>query len=82
MKDSFLWKNVLPVNDSMGACPRVRGVAMSWQNDKYFRAAPKDVSSKYMSSNIYNFSTMQKIKMQYELYEGLHESKETEVATL
>jgi hypothetical protein len=29
-----------------------------------------------MTSKIYNFSTMENIRMQYELYEGLHESKE------
>jgi hypothetical protein len=34
-------------------------------------------SSKYMSSKIYNFSTMQKMGMQCELYEGLQESKGT-----
>jgi hypothetical protein len=34
-------------------------------------------NSKYMSLKIYNFSTMEKIRMQYELYEGLHECKGT-----
>jgi hypothetical protein len=38
-----------------------------------FRAALKAVGmkSKNMSLKIYNFSTMQNIRMQYELYEGL-----------
>jgi hypothetical protein len=34
-------------------------------------------SSKYMSLKIYNFSTMQKIRMQHELCEGLYKSKGT-----
>jgi hypothetical protein len=33
--------------------------------------------SKNTNSKIYNFSTMQKIRMQYELSESLHESKGT-----
>jgi hypothetical protein len=49
-----------------------------------FRAALKDVekNSKHMSPKIYNFSTMQKLKMQYEFYEELHRSRGTEAATL
>jgi len=41
-----------------------------------FRTALKAVgkNSKNMSSKIYNFS---KIRMHYELYEGLHQSKGT-----
>jgi hypothetical protein len=35
-----------------------------------------------MSLEIYNFSTMQKIRMQYELYEGLYESKGAKAAVL
>ena len=44
-----------------------------------FRIALKAVgkNSENMSSKIYNFSTMQNIRMQYELYEGLHKSKVT-----
>ena len=38
--------------------------------------------SKHVSSKIYNFSTMQNIRMQYELYEGLHGPKRTEAAVL
>jgi hypothetical protein len=38
--------------------------------------------SKYMRLKIYNFSTMQIIRMQSELYEGLHESKATKAAAL
>ena len=42
--------------------------------------------SENMSSNIklyiYNFSTMQNIRMQYELYEGLHRPKRTKAAAL
>ena len=35
-----------------------------------------------MSLKIYNFSTMQNIRIQYELYEGLHGPKRTETAAL
>jgi hypothetical protein len=44
-----------------------------------FRPALKDVrkNSENMSSKIYKYSTMQNIKMQYELYDGHHESKKT-----
>ena len=43
-------------------------------NSVTFRTALKAVgkNSENMSSKIYNFSTMQNIRMQYELYEGLH----------
>jgi hypothetical protein len=42
-----------------------------------FKTALKAVgkSSKYMGSNICNFSTIQKIRMQYELHKGLQEYK-------
>jgi hypothetical protein len=43
-----------------------------------FKARGKNF--RYISLKIYNFSTMQKIMMQYELYEGLHESKGTKAA--
>ena len=56
------------------------------QNDDAmtFRIALKAVgkNSKNMSSKIYNFSTMQNIRMQYELYEGLHRSKRREAPAL
>jgi hypothetical protein len=38
--------------------------------------------SKYMSWKIDNFSTMQKVRVRYELWEGLQESKGTEAAAL
>jgi metal-responsive CopG/Arc/MetJ family transcriptional regulator len=44
-----------------------------------FRTALKAVgkNAKTMSSKICNFSTMQNITMQYELYKELHRAKET-----
>ena len=50
----------------------------------FFRTALKAVgkNSENMSSKIYNFSTMQNIRMQYELYKELHRSKGTEAAAL
>jgi hypothetical protein len=39
-------------------------------------------NSETMSSKIYNFSTMQKIRMQYELYKELDRSKGTEAVAL
>jgi hypothetical protein len=39
-------------------------------------------NSENMSAKIYNFSTMQNIRMQNELYERLHESKRTKSALL
>ena len=53
-------------------------------NGVTFRTALKAVgkNSENMSSKIYNFSTMQNIRMQYELYEGLHGPKRTEAAVL
>jgi hypothetical protein len=51
-----------------------------------FRIALKAVgkNSKNMSSKIYrwDFSTMKNIRMQYELYEGLHGPKKTKAAAL
>lgn len=53
-------------------------------NARIFRTALKAMgkSSKYKSLKIYYFSTMQKIRLQYKLYEGLHESKGTKAAIL
>ena len=49
-----------------------------------FRIALKAVgkNAENMSSKIFNFSTVQNIRMQYELYKGLHRSKGTEAAAL
>jgi hypothetical protein len=49
-----------------------------------FETAHKSVekNSENMDSKIYNFSTMQKIRIQHELYEGLYESKGTGTSTL
>jgi hypothetical protein len=49
-----------------------------------FRTALKAVgkNSKNMRSKIYNFSTLQNIKKQYELCEWLHESKRTKAAAV
>ena len=49
-----------------------------------FRIALKAVgkNTENMSLKIYNFSTMQNIRMQYELYKELHRSKGTEAAAL
>jgi hypothetical protein len=46
-------------------------------NAETFRTALKAVgkNSKNMSSKIYNFSTMQNIRMEYELYKEIHRSK-------
>lgn len=35
-----------------------------------------------MNQKIYNFSSMQKLRMQYELYEELHDSKEKKATAL
>ena len=53
-------------------------------NAETFRTALKAVgkNSENMSSKIYNFSTMQNIRMQYELYKELHRSKGTHAAAL
>ena len=53
-------------------------------NAETFRTALKAVgkNSENMSSKIYNFSTMQNIRMQYELYKELHRSQGTEAAVL
>ena len=49
-----------------------------------FRTALKAVekNSKNMSLKIYNFSAMQKIRVQYELYEEFHDSKGTKTVAL
>ena len=49
-----------------------------------FRIALKAVgkNSENMSLKIYNFSTIQNIRMQYELYKKLHTSKGTEADVL
>ena len=49
-----------------------------------FRTVLKAVgkNSENMSSKLYNFSTMQNIGMQYELYEELHESERAGAAGL
>jgi hypothetical protein len=86
-------RNVFPVNalDSMLVrncwSPGGEDVAMSQQSCENwdFRTAFKAMqkSSKYMSLKIYNFSTLPKIRMQYESYEGLlKESKVTKSVTL
>jgi hypothetical protein len=51
-------------------------------NTEIFRTALKAVgkNSKCMSSKIYNFSTMQNIRMKYELYIELRRSRRTEPA--
>ena len=48
------------------------------------RLALKAVGKNYenMSSKIHNFSTMQNIRIQYKLYEMLHESKTMKAVTL
>ena len=53
-------------------------------NTETSRTALKAVekNSENMSSKIYNFSTMQNIRMQYELYKEFHRSKRTEAAAL
>jgi hypothetical protein len=53
-------------------------------NAEIFRTALKGVEndSKNMSLKIYNFSTMQKPRMEYELYEELHRLKGTEADAL
>ena len=66
--------------------PGGEGVAMSHQTCKNwdFRTAFKAMgkNSKYMSFKIYNFSTLQIIRMQEESYEGLlKESKVTKSVT-
>jgi hypothetical protein len=53
-------------------------------NTMTFRIALKAVgkNSDNLSLRMYNFSTMQNIRIQYELYEGLHRPKRTEAAAL
>jgi hypothetical protein len=64
--------------------PGVKGVSnvlSKMGNAVTFRTAFKAVAknSENMSSRMYNFSAMQSMRMQYELYEGLHRSKRREV---
>jgi hypothetical protein len=84
--------NVLPDKDSdsmvirNSMSPGVEGMSMSsakMLNAEIFRTALKAVgkNSENMSSKIDNFSTKY-IRMQYELYEGLHRSKGTEATAL
>jgi hypothetical protein len=49
-----------------------------------FRRALKAVekNSENICSRMYNFSTMLNLRMQYELYEGLHKPKRTKAASL
>ena len=53
-------------------------------NTVTFRTALKAVGKNIenMSSKIYNFSTMQNIRMQYELYKELYRCKGTETTAL
>jgi hypothetical protein len=83
--------NVLPINvndpmiirDSMSPGDEVVANVSAKLNAGTFRTAFNAVEkdSKNMRLKIYNFSTMQKIGMQYELYERLHKSQGTEVAS-
>ena len=59
-------------------------VSVKMVNTRTFRSALKAVekNSENMGSKLYNLSTMQTIRMQYELYEGLHKSKGTKVVVL
>jgi hypothetical protein len=49
-----------------------------------FRTTIKAVgkNTENMSSKIYNFSTIQNMRMQYKLYKELHRSKGTEAVAL
>ena len=53
-------------------------------NSMIFRTALKaeGKNSENMCLRMYTFSTMQNIRMQYELYEGLHRPKRTKAASL
>jgi hypothetical protein len=53
-------------------------------NSGTLRTALKAVIKKYLKTQfkIYNFSILQKIMMQYKLYEGLHKSKGTDSYTI
>ena len=85
-------KNVLPVNvnnsmiitDSMSSGGEVLLMPQQMVNARTFRTAPKAVgkNTESMSSKIHNYSTMQNIRMEYELYKELHRFKETEAAVL
>jgi hypothetical protein len=67
--------------------PRVKSVSVilnKMLNTMAFRTVLKAVgkNSENMSPNVYNFSIMQNIGMQYELYEELHESERAGAAGL
>ena len=73
------------IRDSMG--PGDKGKSMSLAkmvNTVTFRTALKAVgkNTENMSLKIYNFSTMQNIRVFYELYKELHRSEGTEAAVL
>ena len=53
-------------------------------NTKAFSTSLRAVGENFenLGSKIYNFSTMQNIRMQYELYKELHRSKVTEAAAV
>jgi len=75
------------IRDSTSAGGKGASVSLAKMiNAVTFRIFLKAVgkNSKNMSSKIYklDFSTMQNIRRQYELYEGLHGSKRTEAAVL
>ena len=59
-------------------------VSAKWWNAVTCRTALKAVGKNIenMSSKIYNFSTMQDIRMQHELYEGLHGPRKVEATAL
>ena len=59
-----------------------KDMSMSQQNDPQDALKAVGQNAENMSSKIHNFSTMQNIRMQYKLYEGLHGPKRTEAAAL
>ena len=86
-------ENVLhaKVNDSMiirsskiAGSETVFNVPQQNVNPVTSRKALKAVgrNSEKVSSRIYNFSTMQNMRMQYELYEGFHGPKKLSAAAL
>ena len=73
------------IRDSM--CPGGEGesnISAKWWNTMTFRTALEAVgeNSENMSSKPYYCSTMQNIRIQYELYKELHRSLGTEIAEL
>ena len=90
-EDSFLSRNVLQVTVSDSRIIRnsssgVEGLAVFQENGKHLYLQDNlkvmEKNSKYMSSKMCNFSTMQYTRMQCELYEGLHESQATKASAL